>query len=141
MLSSEDPHTGGDLSSMAAKRTNIPNDAGVHNTIPSVARPDQSSAIAVGGIGQASLALAADNPTDIPRSYRDTGLPGEVITGTGDQLPASVEGKQLGGQGHDNASKGDPRYGKHHKQKGSDFERLVTGEGPNLEDGGDDRKR
>ena len=66
---SDDPHVGGSLSDMAVTGTKIPNDAGVQNIIPSVARPDQISSTSGGDddAGARNLAEAADNPSDIPR--------------------------------------------------------------------------
>ena len=75
----------------------MPNDAGLNNTIPSVPRPDQMSEdsgfAGRGGLGAGSIANAADNPIDIPRSHKELGATGEVITGTGDQMPAQVKGR------------------------------------------------
>jgi len=73
-----DPHQGADLFDMAAKGTSIPNDAGEMNVIPSKPRPGEADR---GG---------ATNPTDIPRSFRDTGAGLEVETGTGCVSVASV---------------------------------------------------
>lgn len=66
---SDDPHVGGSLSDMAVTGTKIPNDAGVQNIIPSVARPDQISSTSGrdDDAGARDLAEAADNPSDIPR--------------------------------------------------------------------------
>ncbi|KAL4785304.1 hypothetical protein BJX76DRAFT_356181 [Aspergillus varians] len=85
------PHTGGSLSDMAPTGTKVPLDAGKMNTIPSVPRPEQQSEdseFSHQGTGQPSTAFAADNATEVPRSTRDTGLSGEVITGTGNTFPA-----------------------------------------------------
>lgn len=92
-MSSSNAHQGGDLSSMAATGTSIPNDAGVQNLIPSVPRPDQISSSS--DLGAADQATAADNQTDLPRRNQDIGATGEVVTGTGDQLPAQIESKRL----------------------------------------------
>ena len=84
---SQDPHQGGSLSDFAVTGTSIPNDAGKMNTIPSVPRPDQRAenpAYVNAGLAQPSTASAADNVTDLPRSTRDVGQTGEVLTGTGD---------------------------------------------------------
>ncbi|PWY87785.1 hypothetical protein BO70DRAFT_287600 [Aspergillus heteromorphus CBS 117.55] len=92
-----DPHQGGSLYDMAAKGTRIPNDAGLMNTIPSVPRPDQRSeddGFDNYGVAHASSAFAADNATDMPRSGRDMGATGEVITGTGNTFPAQGESKR-----------------------------------------------
>ena len=68
-MSSADSHQGGDLFDMAKDGTTIPNDAGVHNLIPSVPRPDQKTDDNNFGnnLGAEDLAGAADNATDIPR--------------------------------------------------------------------------
>ncbi|KAL3476727.1 hypothetical protein BJX99DRAFT_227220 [Aspergillus californicus] len=89
-----DPHRGGSLSEMAPSGTKIPNDAGRMNTIPSVPRPDQRAEhqnYDYQGIGQPSTAFAADNAGDLPRSTKDAGFTGEVMTGTGNTFPAEGE--------------------------------------------------
>lgn len=110
-----DPHEGGSLSEMAADGTKIPNDAGVQPIIPSVPRPDQKDP----GFefSHANPASAVDNATDIPRSTRDPGQTAEVVTGIGDQLPSSIEKKNLDDAGNDPRAKGHDRYAKHAKQK------------------------
>jgi hypothetical protein len=60
MAPPSDPHEGGDLFDMAKDGTTMPNDAGKHNLIPSVPRPDQIA-------DDSTDPGAADNPTDIPR--------------------------------------------------------------------------
>lgn len=98
---------------MAATGTSIPNDAGAYNLIPSVPRPEQSSenseAFNKGQLGAADLAGAADNATDMPRQPKDIGSTGEVVTGTGDQLPAQTESKRLHFGANDALSKGHDR--------------------------------
>ncbi|OGM39128.1 hypothetical protein ABOM_012264 [Aspergillus bombycis] len=89
-------HQGGTLSELAPGGTTIPHDAGKQNTIPSVPRPDQRSAnrrFDNMGLGQPSSAFAADNDVTMPRGPRDPGLSGEVVTGTGNTLPAEGEAK------------------------------------------------
>ena len=126
-----DPHEGGRLEDMAEKGTEIPNDAGVMNLIPSVPRPDQ---IPSDSETAPDLAAAADNPTDIPRTHRDTGMSGEVMTGTGDRLPArAVEDKNLAGRGNEPAAKGHTRDAKHGKQKVSDVDKYAS-EGPGVDE-------
>jgi hypothetical protein len=71
IMAPTDPHQGGDLFDMAAEGTSMPNDAGKMNTIPSKPRPGENDR---GG---------ATNPTDIPRSFQDTGAGVEVQTGLG----------------------------------------------------------
>lgn len=93
----QSPHQGGTLSDFAATGTSIPNDAGKMNTIPSVPRPDQRAenpAYENAGLAQPSTAFAADNATDLPRSTRDVGQTGEVLSGTGDSMPAGIESKR-----------------------------------------------
>ncbi|CAL5873581.1 uncharacterized protein PFLUO_LOCUS7862 [Penicillium psychrofluorescens] len=93
----QDPHQGGTLSEMAPTGTTVPNDAGQQRTIPSVPRPDQRAEHFMydnEGVAEPSTAFAGDNTTDMPRSTRDAGTTGEVITGTGDSLPADVESKR-----------------------------------------------
>lgn len=108
-----DAHQGGRLEDMAATGTSIPNDAGAHNLIPSVPRPDQSSensdAFDKGHIAAADLASAADNATDMPRQPKDMGATAEVVTGTGDQLPAQAESKRLHFGANDALAKGHDR--------------------------------
>ncbi|KAL9617716.1 MAG: hypothetical protein Q9160_007490 [Pyrenula sp. 1 TL-2023] len=133
---SSDPHTGGDLMDMAATGTKIPNDAGKMNTIPSVPRPDQiASGPDSNYLGSADIETAADNAGDIPRSTRDN-APNEVLTGTGDSLPSTVDSKRLhnvpGGVPNDPQAKGHPRYEKHVRQGAAD-EVLGAGEGPYAE--------
>ena len=82
---STDPHQGGNLSDMAVTGTSIPNDAGAYETLPSVPDPEQAS---TNNRTATNLAGAADNATDMPKSSKDIGATGEVITATGDQLPA-----------------------------------------------------
>jgi hypothetical protein len=97
----QDPHQGGSLFEMAASGTTIPNDAGKMNTLPSVARPDQRAehfGFDNAGIAEPSTAKAVDNATDLPRSTRDMGETGEVITGTGNSMPAGVESKHVSGR-------------------------------------------
>jgi len=130
-MSSQDAHTGGDLSEMAATGTKIPNDAGKMNIIPSVPRPDQDNSNP-GGIGSTSQAFAVDNPIDIPRQNKDMGLTDEIITGTGDQMPSTVEAKRLHYPANEPRAKGHERDHKHVAQT-SDFERF-QGEGGKMED-------
>lgn len=131
-MASSDPRTGGDLSDMAVEGTSIPNDAGKMNVLPSVPRPDQMAENTAGGLGAADLSSAADNATDIPRRNKDMGATGEVITGTGDQLPGEVESKRLHYGANDPLSKGHDRYDKHVRQNESDLERYA-GEGAEVD--------
>lgn len=124
-MASSDPHQGGDLSDMAATGTKIPNDAGEYNVLPSVPRPDQLVENQDSTQGGTDLAGAADNGSDIPRQHQDIGATGEVITGTGDALPAEVESKRLHFGANNPSSKGHDRDDKHSKQKESDLERYA----------------
>jgi hypothetical protein len=63
-----------------------------------------------------NLAHAADNAFDIPRSVNDRGQTGEVMTGTGDVLPSSVEKKNLDDANFDPRAKGHDQYAKHARQ-------------------------
>ncbi|KAJ6138059.1 hypothetical protein N7471_004545 [Penicillium samsonianum] len=123
----QDPHQGGSLSEMAAQGTSMPNDAGMMNTIPSVPRPDQR-AENIGfeneGIGKPSTAMAADHTTDLPRSTRDVGQTGEVISGTGNSMDAGVETKHAYMGTNHHAGHGDTRDLKHAKYSRSKFERY-----------------
>ena len=126
-------HTGGNLSDMAAKGTKIPGDAGIQNTIPSVPAPDQlrDAAPTANPLGSRSDQASAGGALDAARSFRDAGMTGEVTTGTGDALPASIESKRLdfdqtrhapGGHGHSR----DTKLAQHKE----DFSRLAApGEG------------
>ncbi|KAF2154887.1 hypothetical protein K461DRAFT_276045 [Myriangium duriaei CBS 260.36] len=116
-----DSHQGGDLYDMAKDGTSIPGDAGKQNLIPSKPRPDQIGS----DDGATDLAGAATNAADIPRGHRDMGATGEVLTGTGDVLDATVESKRLHYGANDPLSKGHDRYDKHSKQKGSDLDRYA----------------
>ncbi|KAI9811912.1 MAG: hypothetical protein M1826_003020 [Phylliscum demangeonii] len=125
-----DPHQGGRLEDMAATGTTMPNDAGLYNVLPSVPRPDQ---IASDDTTYASLADAADNAIDIPRSTRDSGMTGEVRTGTGEAMPAmAVERKHIADGGNEALAKGHPRMAKHAKQLESDLDQLA-GDGPGVQ--------
>ncbi|KAJ9245730.1 hypothetical protein DTO169E5_449 [Paecilomyces variotii] len=129
------PHQGGSLSDFAQSGTSIPNDAGIQNTLPSVTRPDQQRhhhQFEYEGQDQPSLAMAADNPRDMPRSTRDMHASGEVTTGTGDALPAEIESKRLHYGGRDPGAKGDPRNLKHAVQNRSQFDKFA-GEDPDAD--------
>ncbi|KAM3068293.1 hypothetical protein ACMFMG_009433 [Clarireedia jacksonii] len=129
-MASSDPHQGGDLFDMAAKGTSIPGDAGVMNIIPSKPRPGEGEPT---NAAESTLAGAAANPTDIPRSVQDTGATGEVVTGTGDQLGANVESKRLHYGPNDPAFKGHDRAEKHGKNSESAIEsRASAGPGVDL---------
>ncbi|KAJ5225524.1 hypothetical protein N7468_006749 [Penicillium chermesinum] len=125
---SQDAHQGGSLADMAVSGTAIPNDAGKQNLIPSVPRPDQRAENPLynnEGIAEPTLATAADNATDLPRSTRDVGQTGEVMTGTGDSVPASIESKRAYMGTNISGAPGDTRDMKHNKQNRSSFERYA----------------
>ena len=126
-MASSDPHQGGDLSDMAATGTTVPNDAGVQNIIPSKPRPEQMAEnpqFHNQFMNSADPQGATDNATDLPRQFKDMGASGEVITSTGDQMPAEIETKNLQFEGNDPQSKGSSRFAKHARQTKSDIERL-----------------
>jgi len=120
----QDPHQGGDLYDMAKDGTTMPNDAGKMNIIPSVPRPGEGEGLANGN--RAPLATAASNATDISRGVQDMGASGEVETGTGDLLPATVESKNLHFTPNNPLAKGHDRYEKHTASNRSDFDRLAN---------------
>ncbi|KAJ5994348.1 hypothetical protein N7451_010072 [Penicillium sp. IBT 35674x] len=94
----QNAHAGGSLTEMAPTGTSIPNDAAKQNTIPSIPRLDQrakSSYFNFHALGKPTTAKAADNAIDIPRSTCDRGQTGEVMTGTGNTLPAEIESKYM----------------------------------------------
>ena len=127
-MSGEDSHRGGTLSEMALTGTTIPTDAGLQNVIPSKARPDQQGEnhlVSNEELAQPDLASAADNATDMPRSARDIGQTGEVVTGTGDTLPAEIETKNLQFQVNDPGAKGHDRAFKHAVKNRGAFDKLV----------------
>ncbi|KAJ5676001.1 hypothetical protein N7462_008898 [Penicillium macrosclerotiorum] len=124
----QDPHGGGSLSEMAVHGTTIPNDAGRQRIIPSVPRPDQRSENALydnNGIAQPSTAFAADNDTDLPRSTRDIGLTGEVLTGVGNSMPASVESKRAYVGTNIPGATRDHREMKHHNHNRGMFDQYA----------------
>lgn len=120
-----DPHTGGRLEDMAATGTSIPNDAGIHRTIPSKPRPDQVNPGPE--FSHSNPAHAADNAFDIPRGVNDTGVTGEVITGTGDAITSNIEKKNLDDAGGPYA-KGHDRYAKHIRQDNPFNRNVGSGE-------------
>lgn len=60
--------------------------------------------------------------------YKDSAATNEVITGTGDQLPAEVESKNLHFGANNPLAKGHDRYDKHTVDRESDIRRYA-GEG------------
>lgn len=124
----QDPHQGGTLAEMAPEGTKIPNDAGKMNTIPSVPRPDQRDEHPYynnEGLAQPSTAMAADNATDLPRSTRDRGQTGEVVSGTGDSMPAAIESKRAFMGANVPGGSGDTRDVKHQNYIRSKFDRYA----------------
>lgn len=131
----DDSHRGGKLEDMAPTGTTMPNDAGVQNTIPSKARPDQRDEdprFSYDGLALPTVPMAADNATDMPRSTRDVGQTGEVMTATGDSLPAEIETKRMRSQTNDPGARGSLRDIKHAAKTRSRYDKFV---GENPEDG------
>lgn len=127
-----DAHQGGSLSEMAPQGTSIPNDAGIQRTIPSVPRPDQipsNPQFDNEGIAEPSSAFAADNATDMPRSTRDTGMTGEVMTGTGNTAGAGVEAKRAQVGANTPGAKGDTRNAKHESHNRSVYDTMAKEDG------------
>ena len=114
----------------------MPNDAGDYEVLPSKPHPTQKAenpAYHAGFINAADPQGAVDNAADMPRTTKDTGATGEVITGTGDQMPADVESKRLGmGVAGGPAAKGHPRDAKGGVKTASEIERFA-GEGAEVE--------
>ena len=106
---------------MAAEGTTIPNDAGDYNLVPSVPDEHQKAenpAFHNHFLNSADSQGAVDNAVDPPRGYRDDGATGEVITGTGDQMPADVERKRFGlDEAGGPAAKGHARDGQQVRDK------------------------
>lgn len=124
----QDPHQGGSLADMAPTGTTMPNDAGKQRIIPSVPRPDQRAENPQydnAGLAEPSLAAAADNATDLPRSTRDVGQTGEVITGVGDAVPPSIESKRAYMGSNIRGGSGDTRAEKHQNHNRSAFDRYA----------------
>jgi len=111
-MPSQDAHDGGDLYDMAKNGTTMPNDAGKLNIDHSKSNTST---------GQGNNTAAAYNPTDMPRGVADVGATGEVVTGTGDDLPAAIENKRLYTVEHDQSAE---RFDKSiRKQKGDKEEK------------------
>ena len=125
----QDPHQGGSLAEMAPTGTAIPNDAGKQRTIPSVPRPDQRAENPQydnEGLAEPSLAAAADNATDLPRSTRDVGQTGEVMTVAGDSMPASIESKRAYMGTNISGGSGNTRDQKHHNHNRASFDQYAN---------------
>lgn len=128
----QDPYKGDDLSNMAPTGTTMPNDAGLQNTLPSYPRPSQTAESAQfdnEGIAEPSLAFAADNAKDLPRSTKDEGLSGEVITGTGNEMPSEVEAKRVQRGSKHPGAKGRTRDGNFVVKKGSVYDTTAKEDG------------
>ncbi|EXJ83912.1 hypothetical protein A1O1_07541 [Capronia coronata CBS 617.96] len=128
-------NSGGDLFDMAKDGTTIPADAAEPRYIPSKPRPDQiASAADPNNLGGRTLAEAADNAGDIPRTTRDTDV-NDILTGTGDSLGANVASKRLhavpGGVVRDPQAKGSTRTDEYSKTA-SDFDRGAS-DGPGVD--------
>lgn len=140
----QDPHQGGSLADMAPTGTDIPNDAGKMRTIPSVPRPDQraeSSLYDNQGVAEPSTAAAVDNATDLPRSTRDVGQTGAVMTGTGDTMPASIESKRVYMGTNIAGGTGDTRDQKHHSHNRSAFDRYAKEDANSVQNIGEHEAR
>ncbi|KAI4137121.1 MAG: hypothetical protein L6R39_007470 [Caloplaca ligustica] len=124
MSTSQDPNPqGGSLTDMAVEGTTVPSDSATQRTIPSVPRPDQTTALNdPNDLGTTDLAGQADNTNDMPKSVQDNAPTADIITGTGDAIPSSAATKNLHELGNPDASKGHARDDKHAKQKRSDQE-------------------
>ncbi|KAL8746000.1 MAG: hypothetical protein Q9190_001926 [Brigantiaea leucoxantha] len=130
MSSQQDPHPqGGSLSDMAVEGTTVPSDSATQRTLPSVPRPGQAtlSSEDPNDLGTTDLAGQADNAQDMPRSTRDKAPTADIITGTGDAMPAEAASKRAHELGNPDLSKGHARYDKHVRQKGSDYEQGAAG--------------
>jgi hypothetical protein len=131
-MSWNDPHHGGKLEDMAPTGTAMPNDAGSQNTISSNARPAQrweDPRFSYDGLALPTMPAAAENATDMPRSTRDVAQTGEVMTATGDSLPAEIETKRLQSQTNDPGARGSLRNIKHATKTSSAYDKFV-GENP-----------
>lgn len=60
------------------------------------------------------------------QTTKDSAPTGDVITGTGDALPAEVGSKRLHNVAEQDLTKGSQRYDKHVRQKGSDQEKGAS---------------
>lgn len=69
MSTSQDPNPqGGSLTDMAVEGTTVPSDSATQRTIPSVPRPDQTTALNdPNDLGTTDLAGQADNTNDMPK--------------------------------------------------------------------------
>ncbi|KAL8697687.1 MAG: hypothetical protein Q9201_007002 [Fulgogasparrea decipioides] len=114
---------------MAAEGTTVPSSSATQRTIPSVPRPGQAtrSSDDPNDLGTTDLAGQADNINDLPKSTKDKAPTADIISGTGDAVPAEVSSKNLHELGNPDLSKGHARYDKHVRQKGSDYEQSAAG--------------
>jgi hypothetical protein len=89
----DDAHRGGTLEEMSARGgTTLPSEAGTQPTETLHERKDNIK------IDPVVLHHPhADNITDMPRNPEDSGVTGEVVTGTGNPMPNEVEEKWVGG--------------------------------------------
>lgn len=96
MSNEAEARRGGKLEEMAIHGTSIPSDSGTQHIIhPSRNKRVEKAYEASTTFKNPLDPSLADNTVDIP-SRSDGGLTGEVVTGTGDQLPADVEAKRVG---------------------------------------------
>ncbi|KAI5820398.1 hypothetical protein BZA77DRAFT_289542 [Pyronema omphalodes] len=90
----DEAHRGGTLSEMSARGgTHLPSDSGTQPTEKLHERKDNLKA----DPGMMLNHPHSDNITDMPSDTTDSGVTGEVVTGTGNPLPNEVEEKWLGG--------------------------------------------
>lgn len=84
-------HLGGTLAEMSARGgTKIPSDAGTQPTEPSSKRAEKLK------IDPEFRFPGSDNVIDMPNNPGDQGYTGEVLTGTGHQMPVGAESKRVG---------------------------------------------
>ncbi|KAG8533464.1 uncharacterized protein KY384_002247 [Bacidia gigantensis] len=129
MSDQQDTHPqGGSLSDMAVEGTTVPSSASEPRYIPSKPRPGQVTDPTDDPVelNKRDAAGEVDNAGDISRSTRDNAPTPDIVTGTGDALPAEAGSKRLHNIQQGELSKGHPRYEKHVRQKGSDQEKGAS---------------
>lgn len=108
----DEAHRGGTLEEMSARGgTSIPSESGRQPVQPSNADEKASKAY-LANTTNVELGGVADNVVGMPESVKDMGVAGEVTTGKGDQLPADVEYKNIGGDSTGGKHKGQSRHTK-----------------------------
>ena len=122
----------------------MPNDAGLQRLIPSLPRPDQlsqNSQYDNEGLGEPTTTLSVDNMTDLPRSTRDVGMTGEVVSGTGDSINAEIESKRLQIGANGPGFRGDVRNLKHANLSRGAFDRSAKEDGNSFDVIGENESR